>query len=144
MRTVMDIDGDPSHRPPPLSQNAVLKKPAVTRRRKLKGDERQECFDRIEGLAKQLQAAIREEMARRKEHWDSDGDAEEEEKWEGKKNEVYKTLEEVADEIKRAVRDRKKEAVLALWSREADERTQRRALEAGYRPWAPPRDDNEG
>lgn len=110
-------------------------------RRSLRDDERKGCFDRIEGLAKQLKIAIREEMRRRKEHWDMEGDREEEEKWEGRKQEVYKALEELADEIQRAVRDRKKEAVLELWSREADERTQRRAAADGVPVWAPPRQD---
>jgi hypothetical protein len=80
-------------------------------------------YDRIEHLTRELSAALRDEMARRKDLWDSDGDQEEEAFWEGRKQEVYKGLEQLADEIQKAFRDRHKEAVLDLWGKEREERT---------------------
>lgn len=84
--------------------------------------ERKARYDRIEHLTQELSAAVRDEMARRKDLWDVEGVREEEEFWEERKQEVYKGLEQLAEEIQRAFRDRKKEAVLDLWSKEMEER----------------------
>jgi hypothetical protein len=76
----------------------------------------------MEALTRDLSMAIRDEMQRRKTMWDVEGDREEEEFWENRKQEVYQGLEVLADEIKRAFRDRTKEAVMAHWSNEQEER----------------------
>ncbi|KAL7273365.1 hypothetical protein RUND412_003785 [Rhizina undulata] len=90
--------------------------------RRLSSDERKGHYDRIEKLTVTLSFEVNEEMARRKESWDIEGDREEEQKWELRKQEVYKGLEELAQDIERAIRDRKKEAVLELWDREMEEK----------------------
>lgn len=99
--------------------------PARPVRRKVNKEERSERkdrYDRIEALTRELSMAVRDEMQRRKALWDVEGDREEEEFWEGRKREVYHGLEILADEIQRAFRDRRKEAVLELWSKEQEER----------------------
>jgi hypothetical protein len=99
--------------------------PARPVRRKLNKEERSERkdrYDRIEVLTRELSMAVRDEMQRRKALWDVEGDREEEEFWESRKQEVYQGLEVLADEIQRAFRDRRKEAVLEIWSKEQEER----------------------
>jgi hypothetical protein len=106
-----------------------------TRRTRLSKEERTERkdrYDRIEALTRELTVAVRDEMTRRKELWDVEGDREEEEFWESRKQEVYKGLEELAGEIQRAFRDRRKEAVLEMWSKELEER--RATSSAAMRP----------
>jgi len=84
--------------------------------------ERKERYDRIKSLTTDLSYAIREEMEMRKQSWDVDGEAEEEDKWEERKKEVYKGLEDLSGQIQRVIRDRKKEAVMQIWNREREER----------------------
>jgi len=78
-------------------------------------------------LTRELTLALKDEMARRKDSWEDEGDQEEEQQWEGRKQEVYQGLSELADEIERAIRDRKKEAVLELWGKEMEERRMKRS-----------------
>ena len=96
--------------------------PRRNRSAKEERSDRRARYDRIEHLTRGLSAALRDEMARRKDLWDSDGDREEEAFWEDRKQELYKGLEQLADEIQRAFRDRRKEAVLDLWGKELEER----------------------
>ncbi|KAF8538164.1 hypothetical protein BDD12DRAFT_885925 [Trichophaea hybrida] len=110
--------------PPKPARRGLLSKEERT--------ERKERYDRIEVLTRELTVAVRDEMKRRKELWDVEGDREEEEFWESRKQEVYKGLEELAGEIQRAFRDRRKEAVLELWSKELEER--RASSSASTRP----------
>jgi len=84
--------------------------------------ERKDRYDRIEVLARELSMELSMEMSRRKQMWDVEGDREEEEFWESRKQEVYQELDRLAGEIQRAFRDRKKEAVLEIWSKEQEER----------------------
>lgn len=97
-------------------------RPTRNRKRKLSKGERKERYDRIETLTADLSYAIREEMEMRKQSWDVESEKEEEDKWESRKQEVYKGLEDLSDEIQRVVRDRKKEAVLHIWNKEREER----------------------
>ena len=99
--------------------------PRPTRRaRAYKEDhvERKERYDRMEGLTRELSFAVRDEMARRKNLWETEGDREEEKIWESRKNEIYSGLGVLSDEIQRAFRDRSKEAVMDIWSKEQEER----------------------
>jgi hypothetical protein len=107
--------------------------PARPERSKSKEDrsERKHRYDRMEALTRELSMAIRDEMERRKALWDVEGDREEEEFWESRKQEVYQGLEVLADDLQRAFRDRKKEAVMAYWSNEQE---QRRLLANASRP----------
>lgn len=84
--------------------------------------EREARYDRIEALTRELSFAVRDEMARRKNLWDVEGDREEEEFWESRKKQVYAGLEGLAGEIQRALRDRQKEAVMEMWSKEQEEK----------------------
>lgn len=120
---------DRLQRPQQQSQpdgNAAFKYPSRPARRgrlsKEERTERKDRYDRIEVLTRELANAVRDEMTRRKELWDVEGNREEEEFWESRKQEVYKGLEELAGEIQRAFRDRRKEAVLEMWSKELEER----------------------
>lgn len=123
----------------PASNNEAFRVPPRPRRKQGGVEDRatrQERYDRIEHLAKELKSAVRDEITSRKERWDADGGREEEEYWEQRKKTVYKGLEELAEEIQRAFRDRNKEAVMDLWSKETEERRVNQA-----RP-PPPRQDN--
>lgn len=109
--------------PPPPPSNQVFR--ASTRPRKIAEqredrNDREERYGRIAALTRELSNAVRDEMSRRKQQWDVEGSHQEEEYWEGRKQEVYKGLEQLSDEIRRAFRDRRKEAVLDLWSREQE------------------------
>ena len=84
--------------------------------------ERKNRYDRIEVLARELSMELNMEMTRRKQMWDVEGDREEEAFWESRKQEVYQELDRLAGEIQRAFRDRKKEAVLEMWSKEQEEK----------------------
>lgn len=97
--------------------------PATKRSRPQKEErsDRRDRYDRIERLTQDLSAEIRFELARRKELWDLEGNGQEEEFWESRKLEVYKGLEKLAGEIQRAFRDRQKEAVMEMWSKESEE-----------------------
>lgn len=81
----------------------------------------------METLARELTFALKDEMTRRKDSWEDDGDQEEEQQWEERKHEVYQGLSNLGDEIKRAIRDRKKEAVLEFWGREMEARRVQRS-----------------
>lgn len=81
----------------------------------------------METLTRELTLALKDEMARRKDSWEEEGDQEEEQQWEERKHEVYQGLSNLADEIERAIRDRKKEAVLELWGREMEARRVQRS-----------------
>ncbi|KAI5848408.1 hypothetical protein BZA05DRAFT_97066 [Tricharina praecox] len=94
--------------------------------------ERKDRYDRIEVLARELSMELSLEMSRRKQMWDVEGDREEEEFWESRKQEVYHELDRLASEIQRAFRDRRKEEVLEIWSKEQEER--RVITSAGTRP----------
>jgi hypothetical protein len=84
--------------------------------------ERKNRYDRIEVLARELSMELNMEMSRRKQMWDVEGDREEEAFWESRKQEVYQELDRLAGEIQRAFRDRRKEAVLEMWSKEQEEK----------------------
>jgi hypothetical protein len=81
----------------------------------------------MERLTRELSSALREEMAQRKDSWAWEGDQEEEEHWEERKKDIYQGLANLAEEIERAMRDRKKEAVLELWGKEMEERRVQRS-----------------
>lgn len=102
--------------------DGTSRRPSAPRLRRLSKEERKSRYDRIETLTKELTLALKDEMARRKDSWDVDGDREEEEQWESRKSEIYDGLEELSGEIRRALRDRNKEAVLDLWEKEMEER----------------------
>ncbi|TGZ76504.1 hypothetical protein EX30DRAFT_246425 [Ascodesmis nigricans] len=138
------MDGQPPRRPsnfcPGTSSSSITHDNFVTPVRpkrypfnKEERSERKARYDRIEQLTQELSAAVRDEMTRRKDLWDVDGAREEEAFWEARKQEVYKGLELLADEIHRAIRDRKKEAVLDLWSKEIEERRINAARQAAPR-----------
>lgn len=93
-----------------------------TRHSKEERSERKDRYDRIEVLARELSMELSMEMSRRKQMWDVEGDREEEEFWESRKQEVYQELDRLASEIQRAFRDRRKEAVLEIWSKEQEDR----------------------
>lgn len=115
--------------PPPVtsSVDGASRQTPVPRLRRLTKEERERRYDRIERLTKELTLAVKDEMARRKDSWDMDGDKEEEEQWENRKNEVYGGLGELAGDIQRAFRDRDKEAILEQWVKEEEERRVRRS-----------------
>lgn len=94
----------------------------LQRSRRLSKGERKSRYDRMETLTKELNLALKDEMGRRKDSWDVDGDREEEAQWETRKKEIYAGLEVLVGEIKRALRDRSKEAVLDLWEQEMEDR----------------------
>lgn len=114
--------GHQQHKPPQPSHGSRGPARRKFRLSKEERTERKERYDRIERLTRELSNAVRDEMTRRKELWEVDGDREEEEFWEDRKQEVYHSLEQLADEIQRAFRDRRKEAVLEMWSKELEER----------------------
>lgn len=105
----------------PFVDRTPHRAPALGSRRLSKG-ERKSRYDRMETLTKELGLALKDEIGRRKDSWDGDGDREEEAQWETRKKEIYAGLEELAGEIKRALRDRSKEAVLDLWEQEMEDR----------------------
>lgn len=110
---------------PPIPRNPQFRSSARPRRKQLTIEDRstrQERYDRMERLSKELKSVVRDELTNRKELWDVEGGREEEEFWEQRKQVVYKSLEELAEEIQRAFRDRDKEAVMDLWSKEVEER----------------------
>jgi len=92
------------------------------RQSKEERSERKNRYDRIEVLARELSMELNMEMTRRKQMWDVEGDREEEAFWESRKQEVYQELDRLAGEIQRAFRDRTKEAVLEMWSKEQEEK----------------------
>lgn len=69
---------------------------------------------------------LKEEMAQRKDSWEEGGDQEDESHWEERKKEIYQGLADLAGEIERAIRDRKKEEVLEFWGKEMEERRAQR------------------
>jgi len=69
--------------------------------KRLSKEERKSRYDRMEALTRELTLALKDEMARRKESWESEGDREEEQQWEETKREVYQGLSNLADEIER-------------------------------------------
>jgi hypothetical protein len=93
--------------------------------------EREDRYNRIENLTIELSHAVRDEMARRKDMWDVEGNRDEEEFWEGRKQQVYTKLEVLAEDIQRAVRDRQKESVMNLWSKESEQRDIMSAADMG-------------
>lgn len=95
-------------------------------------NDREERYTRISTLTRELSAAVRDEMSRRKQQWDVEDSRAEEEYWETRKQQVYKDLEKLADEIRRAFRDRRKEAVLDLWSREQEGKRAAAEPQDGY------------
>lgn len=101
--------------------------PSAAGLRRLSSSERERRYDRIEMLTKELKLALKDEMGRRKDSWDADGDREEEMKYETRKMQVYEGLIELAGDIQRALRDRNKEAVLDLWEKEMEERRVQRS-----------------
>lgn len=101
--------------------------PSTAGLRRLSSSERESRYDRIEILTKELKLALKDEMGRRKDSWDADGDREEEMKYEGRKMQVYDGLIDLAGDIQRALRDRSKEAVLDLWEKEMEERRAQRS-----------------
>lgn len=105
-----------------MSFVGALQRPLAPGLIRLSPSERESCYSRIEMLTRELKLALKDEMGRRKDSWDADGDREEEIKYEKRKNQVYDGLKELAGEIRRALRDRSKEAVLDLWGREMEER----------------------
>ncbi|PWW77411.1 hypothetical protein C7212DRAFT_362634 [Tuber magnatum] len=125
--------------PPPAPSSAFSRKYSASSRsalggksgqkapRRLTKEERKSRYDRMEMLTRELTLALKDEMARRKDSWEDEGDQEEEQQWEGRKQEIYQGLSELADEIERAIRDRKKEAVLELWAKEMEERRMQRS-----------------
>lgn len=125
-------DSNPPPNPPsqstsnfPAPRSGQFRVPARPRRKHEKVEDRstrQERYERIERLSKELKSVVREEMTSRKELWDVDGGREEEAFWEQRKQVVYKSLEELVEEIQRAFRDRDKEAVMDLWTKEIEER----------------------
>ena len=58
------------------------------------------------------------ELARQNEQYDLEGNSTEEEYWDGRKTEVYKGLESLAEVIKKAFLERTQEAAMQLWSKE--------------------------
>lgn len=111
----------------PFANRSPPRATALVSRRLSKG-ERKSRYDRMETLTKELGLALKDEMGRRKDSWDVDGDREEEAQWETRKEEIYAGLEELAEEIKRALRDRSKEAVLDLWEQEMEDRRVQRIV----------------
>ncbi|RPB12670.1 hypothetical protein P167DRAFT_151372 [Morchella conica CCBAS932] len=116
--------GSSSSGPPPSPVDAALQK---SKSRRLSKEQRKSGYDRIETLTKELTHALKDEMTRRKDSWDVEGDREEEEQWESRKQEIYDGLSELTEEIKRALRDRSKEAVLEMWGKELEERRAQRS-----------------
>lgn len=116
-----------SHQSGASPVDVTTRKPSAPRSRRLSKEERKSHYDRIEVLTKELTLALKDEMVRRKDSWDVDGDREEEEQWESRKQEIYDGLSELTGEIKRALRDRNKEAVLDLWGKEMEERRAQRS-----------------
>lgn len=101
--------------------------PSAAGLRRLSSTERERRYNRIEMLTKELKLALKDEMGRRKDSWDADGDREEEMKYENRKMQIYDGLIELAGDIQRALRDRSKEAVLDLWEKEMEERRVQRS-----------------
>lgn len=101
--------------------------PSAAGLRRLSSSERERRYNRIEMLTKELKLALKDEMGRRKDSWDADGDREEEMKYENRKMQIYDGLIELAGDIQRALRDRSKEAVLDLWEKEMEERRVQRS-----------------
>lgn len=119
--------GSSSSGQPPSPVDAALQKPTIPKSRRLSKEQRKSRYDRIETLTKELKHALKDEMTRRKDSWDVDGDREEEEQWESRKQEIYDGLSELTEEIKRALRDRNKEAVLDMWGKEMEEKRVQRS-----------------
>ena len=109
--------GSPSPIQPPASRGLL---------RRLRKEERKRSYDRIERLTKELSSVLKEEMAQRKDSWEEGGDQEDESHWEERKKEIYQGLADLAGEIERAIRDRKKEEVLEFWGKEMEERRAQR------------------
>lgn len=82
--------------------------------------EREARYKLIGILTRDLSFAVEDEMTRRKDLWELEGNREEEILWESRKQEIYEGLKGLAGQIQRAFRDRQKEAVMEMWDKERE------------------------